>query len=292
MELLAVLKQTKDLERIRYSGLDGVIFESSFCLKSPLSIATLKKVCEYCDLVSLKKYIVIDAFVPEELKSELYVYFDILLSCKVDGIYFHDLGIYNAAKSYGLVSKLIYDGKTVMCNSLDTAFLLDKGIDSIVISRELTYPEVKEILKNHSGRIDLQIFGHLRMSYSRRHFLKNYFKQIGKEYDYSGKETLSLVEEQREYKMPIIEDEDGTYIYTDYIFEMFNEICEVKNDIKRGIIDTLFIDDLNLICQVLRDYRRINMGNRSFIKESFMHNHPGNYSTGYFYQKTNISKDE
>ena len=291
MELLVTLRHIESLEKILPFA-DGVILGSHFTNGYHLSLEEITQSVRFCRTFHKKVYIIMDDFISEDEKMLMYDYMDFIDCLNVDGIYFHDLGIYNAAKSYGLVSKLIYDGKTVMCNSLDTAFLLDKGIDSIVISRELTYPEVKEILKNHSGRIDLQIFGHLRMSYSRRHFLKNYFKQIGKEYDYSGKETLSLVEEQREYKMPIIEDEDGTYIYTDYIFEMFNEICEVKNDIKRGIIDTLFIDDLNLICQVLRDYRRINLGNRSFIKESFMHNHPGNYSTGYFYQKTNISKDE
>ncbi|MBQ1287562.1 MAG: U32 family peptidase [Erysipelotrichaceae bacterium] len=291
MELLVTLRHIESLEKILPFA-DGVILGSHFTNGYHLSLEEITQSVRFCRTFHKKVYIIMDDFISEDEKMLMYDYLDFIDGLNVDGIYFHDLGIYNAAKSYGLVSKLIYDGKTVMCNSLDTAFLLDKGIDSIVISRELTYPEVKEILKNHSGRIDLQIFGHLRMSYSRRHFLKNYFKQIGKEYDYSGKETLSLVEEQREYKMPIIEDEDGTYIYTDYIFEMFNEICEVKNDIKRGIIDTLFIDDLNLICQVLRDYHRINMGNRSFIKESFMHNHSGNYSTGYFYQKTNISKDE
>ena len=119
----------------------------------------------------------------------------------------------------------------------------------------------------------------------------NYFKQIGKDYDFKGKETLSLVEEQREYKMPIVEDEDGTYIYTDYIFEMFSEICDLRNDLKRGIVDTLFIEDDALIAQVLRDYKRVSGSNAGFIRDSFLHNHPGNYSSGYLYLKTNIVKE-
>ena len=155
----------------------------------------------------------------------------------------------------------------------------------------VTLEEVKEIVKNLSGRVNMQIFGHLRMSYSKRNFLSNYFRQIGKDYDFKGKETLSLVEEQREYKMPIVEDEDGTYIYTDYVFEMFSEISELKNDLKRGIVDTLFIEDDALIAQVLRDYKRVSATNGKFIRDSFLHNHPGNYSSGYLYQKTNISKE-
>ena len=290
MELLVTLRHIESLEKILPFA-DGVILGSHFTNGYHLSLEEITQSVRFCRTFHKKVYIIMDDFISEDEKMLMYDYLDFIDGLNVDGIYFHDLGIYNAAKSYGLVSKLIYDGKTVMCNSLDTAFLLDKGIDSIVISRELTYPEVKEILKNHSGRIDLQIFGHLRMSYSKRNFLTNYFRQIGRDYDFKGKETLTLVEEQREYKMPIVEDEDGTYIYTDYIFEMFSEIAELKDGLKRGIVDTLFIEDDALIAQVLRDYKRVSSSNAGFIRDSFLHNHPGNYSSGYLYQKTNIVKE-
>ena len=72
---------------------------------------------------------------------------------------------------------------------------------------------------------------------------------------------------------------------------MFSEVSELKNDLKRGIVDTLFIEDDALIAQVLRDYKRVPATNGKFIRDSFLHNHPGNYSSGYLYQKTNISKE-
>ena len=290
MELLFTLRKLRPLEKLLPFA-DGIITGKYFTTGYHLSLDEIRQACRFCRAFHKKFYIVMDDFICEDEKILLYDYLDFVDSLGVDGIYFHDLGIYNAAKSYGLVNKLIYDGKTVLCNSLDSAFMLDQGIDAVQISRELTLSEVKEILKNHSGKVDMQIFGHLRMSYSRRRFLSNYFRQINKDYDYLGKETLTLVEEQREYRMPIVEDDDGTYIYTDYIFEMFNEICDLKKDIKRGIVDTLFIEDDALICQVLRDYKRINKGNQNFIKDSFLHNYPNDYSSGYFYQKTNITKE-
>ena len=107
----------------------------------------------------------------------------------------------------------------------------------------------------------------------------------------NNKETLYLVEEKRDYKMPIIEDEYGTSIYTDYIFEMFSEISDLQPYLKRGIVDTLFIEDDSRIYQVCRDYHRITSQNKEFLKESLYHNYPDVYSSGYLYQKTNISKE-
>ncbi|MBQ5444613.1 MAG: U32 family peptidase [Erysipelotrichaceae bacterium] len=290
MELLFTLRRLEPLEKLLPFA-DGIITGRYFTTGYHLTLDEIRQASRFCKTFHKKFYIVMDDFISEDEKMLMYDYLDFIDSIDVDGIFFHDLGVYNAAKSYGMLSKLIYDGKTVLCNSLDSAFLLDKGIDSVMFSRELTFEEVKEIVRNLSGRVNMQIFGHLRMSYSKRNFLSNYFRQIGKDYDFKGKETLSLVEEQREYKMPIVEDEDGTYIYTDYIFEMFSEISELKNDLKRGIVDTLFIEDDALIAQVLRDYKRVSANNGKFIRDSFLHNHPGNYSSGYLYQKTNISKE-
>lgn len=291
MEVLVTLRQNKGLERI-LPLVDGVIIGKYFTTGYNFEMEELKIISEYVKSHNRKVYVVMDNFISEDEKMLLYEYFDYIDGLDVDGIYFHDLGIYDVAKSYGMLSKLIYDGKQVLCNSLDTAFILDRGIDSVVLSRELTLQEISSIVKNNEGRVDLQVFGHLRMSYSKRKFLTNYFNEINKEYDYLNKKTLSLVEEQRNYRMPILEDDYGTTIYTDFIFEMFNEIASLKPFLKRAIVDTLFIEDEGLIQQVCRDLRRITIDNKDFLKDSLLHNYPNNYSSGYLYQRTNITKDE
>ena len=291
MEVLVTLRQNKGLERV-LPLVDGVIIGKYFTTGYNFEMEELKSISEYVKSHNRKVYVVMDNFISEDEKMLLYEYFDYIDGLDVDGIYFHDLGIYDVAKSYGMLSKLIYDGKQVLCNSLDTAFILDRGIDSVVLSRELTLQEISSIVKNNEGRVDLQVFGHLRMSYSKRKFLTNYFNEINKEYDYLNKKTLSLVEEQRNYRMPILEDDYGTTIYTDFIFEMFNEIASLKPFLKRAIVDTLFIEDEGLIQQVCRDLRRITIENKDFLKDSLLHNYPNNYSSGYLYQRTNITKDE
>ncbi|MBQ6478807.1 MAG: U32 family peptidase [Erysipelotrichaceae bacterium] len=291
MELLVTLRKKSLLEKVTPS-VDGVIIGRVFTSGYHYTLEEIRDISTYCHENYLKCYIAMDNFISEDDLETLDAYLAFLRELDISGIYFHDLGVMERAIPYGLLPKLIYDGKTVLCNSLDTAFMLKQGIGSAVISRELTLSEVRHIIQNNSGRVDMQIFGHLRLSYSRRKFLTNYFKQIGKEYDYLNKETLKLVEEKRDYALPIVEDDQGTMIYSDYIFEMVRELVEFRKDLRAGIIETLFMEDENLIVQICRDFSRLTIENKEFIRNNLIYNHPDNYATGFLYQKTNINKDE
>ena len=291
MELLVTLRKRALLEKI-LPYVDGVIIGRFFTSSYHLTSNEMRIINNYCKSNKKKVYIQLDNFISEDEMAELFDYMGFIKSLEPDGIYFHDLGLYKIARNFGLFSKLIYDGKSVLCNSLDTRFLLNRGIDSVMLARELTLNEIKDIAINNPNQVDIQVFGHQRMSYSRRKFLKNYFNQIDREYDYLNKETMYLIEEQRDYRMPIVEDENGTYIYTDYIVEMFEELPQIKDLLKRGVIDTLFIDDDDMIIETCRAYRRLKKENAAFIKDGFRRAYPENYSSGYLYQKTNISKDE
>lgn len=290
MELLVTLRNTNNIDKIT-SVCDGFIVGGLFTSGYSYTINDLIKINKYCKTYKKKIYIVIDNFISEEDKMELINYIDFIRKLNVDGIYFHDLGIYDICRSYDMQNLLIYDGQTIICNSLDVAFYMSKGINGVVPSRELTLEEISGIVKNNPNCCDLLIFGHTRLSYSKRKFLTNYFKQINKEYDFFNKDSLCLIEEMRNYKMPIVEDESGTKIYTDYIFSMYNELPDLRPYIKRGIVDSLFINDDRIIT-VLRDLKRITKENASFLFDGLNKNYPDNYSSGYLYQKTNITKDE
>lgn len=290
MELLVTLRNTRNIEKI-LGSVDGVIIGNKFTVGFNYTLDDITKIVRYCQRVNKKVYIVMDDFICEDDLIELNSYLEFISSLDVDGIYFHDLAVYDAASTFNLKNKLIYDGKTVLCNSLESAYYLSKGINSVVISRELTKEEVLSIITSNPNRVDLQIFGHLRLSYSKRRFVSNYLKQINRPYDIAGKDDFFLREELRDYKLPVIEDENGTRVYSDYILEMYDEINNFKPYLKRGIIDTLFINDAEVL-QVVRDYRKVSKDNCSFLKERLNYNFPNKYSSGYLYLKTNITKDE
>lgn len=290
MELLITLRDIKNIELFK-DKCDGYLVGSDFSTGFDYTLEDIQKINTYCLKNNKKLYIVLDSFIEEDELDILDNYLFELSKLNISGIYFHDLGVYTKANKYNLKDKLIYDGKTVLCNSKEVKYYLDKNINGVVISRELTLSEVKTILNNNPNKVDMQIFGHLRLSYSKRKFLTNYFKQINKDYDYINKKSLYLIEELRDYKMPIIEDKNSTQIYSDYVFLIYKEFNELKDYINRAIIDTLFLDEERIV-NVLDDYNNLNQNNYEELLNRLNNEYPNTYSTGYFYEKTNITKDE
>lgn len=292
MELLVTLKDLSLLNRIKKSYADGIIFGSAFSAKYSFDLDDLRQIARTCEIEGLKKYISIDSLILENELGSLYRYFEIIKELKVDGIYFADLGVIPAARAYGLLDKLIYDPITLLTNTLDINFYLSQGLGT-VLARELTYEEVSKILEKFPGKIDMQVFGHLRMSYSKRKFLSNYFKQLGIEKDINDKNDLTLVEETREYRLPIRESKYGTEIYSDYCLLMYDEFIDLKKYIGRAIVDSDFIDNNETIIHVLKDLRKVSKENVEFLKSQFLEKNPDMvFDTGYLYRKTTDKKEE
>lgn len=292
METLVTLSKIDRLERYTKNDVDGLLFGGPLSLRFNYSLSEIDAINKYCIREGLKRYIVVDAFVSEFDKAVVNDYFNFLKGLNVDGIYFTDLGIISVASAYELGDRLIYDPDTLLTNSLDINFYLRQGIGA-VLARELSYDEVLKILNNNPGKCDMQVFGHLKMSYSKRRFMTNYFNYLGKDVDILGKRNITLIEENRNYRLPILEDEYGTRIYSDYIFLMYKEFVSLKPLLKRAIIDDTFIDDTSLIFAILRDVKRVSDVNAVFLEENVVSKY-GNYqfSNGYLSNKTSKVKEE
>lgn len=292
MELLVTLSNINLLNKYTKGNVDGLLFGGPLSLRFNYSLKEIEMINEYCLKENLKRYVTIDAFISEYDRVLVNDYLEFLKKLGVDGIYFTDLGIINVAGGMDLTNKLIYDPDTLLTNSLDVNFFLRQGIGT-VLARELSFDEVKDILEKNPAKCDMQVFGHLKMSYSKRQFMTNYFKYIGKEVDVLNKRSIRLVEENRNYKLPIIEDKYGTRIYSDYVLLMYKEYLELRPLLKRAIIDDTFIEKNELILAALRDYKRVSDMNAEFLEENItgLYNNVS-FSNGYLSNKTSKVKEE
>lgn len=217
-------------------------------------------------------------------------YLGYLKSLEVDYVLYNDPAVYVLADEIGMVPKLIYQPDTLMTNSKDVNFMLRQGVDSVFISKELTFEEIMGIASSCKDKCNVIIHGYLNMSYSKRKLLKSYFEMLGKEVDYQNRD-LRLIEYTRTGKMPVYEDEQGTHIFTDYVLESFKEIKALSECVKFLMVDSMFLD-IEVVIEAVKAYKAILVGaDPEVVEMSYKEKYSElPLSDGYHYTKTNLVK--
>lgn len=132
----------------------------------------------------------------------------------IRGIVFEDIGIYNLVKELSLDVELILFQNHFGTNSESVNFWLDR-VDSLFISNEITYKEIKEIVSKAKKDVCLHLFGYNQVMYSRRLLLSNWSKEF--EIPYKDKNVITDV--ATGVKFRAFENEYGTVMYSDKIFD-------------------------------------------------------------------------
>lgn len=165
------------------------------------------------------------------------------LPSNIKGIVFDDLGVLNI-----LINEKINLTKILFLNHLNCNYLSINSyleyVDSVIPSVDITTDEIDEILNKSYKKLVLYTFGHVNIMYSRRNLITSYNNYFNK--NMSNNSTLEEKVSKKHFK--IIENKDGTVIYTN---EPFNGlILREKDNVLFNLINTVFLDPsevLNII---------------------------------------------
>ena len=262
------------------SGSDGV-----FALED---VKTLK---EACDEKELGLMVMMNRLYFDEETEAVEAAVETLLNmgCR---ILYCDPMVYLHAVKLGKVNQLVYDSSTLMCNSRDVSLMQSFGLDSVVLSREITLEEICEIAKKSVGKTIVQVYGYQVMAHSKRHFLKNYLKEINKDLDLQDVRDLTLIETTRTGRMPILEEKDGCRIYTDYILCAIKELDAMKESgVEEILLDGLFIER-DEYSEAIHCFMDVLAGADAKEKYESMKQKNAAVSEGYMYTRTNLLKAE
>jgi putative protease len=182
-------------------------------------------------------YVTVNIVPRNEDLEELPDYLKMLADLEVDGIIVSDPGIIRIAKK--IVPSLdLHLSTQANCTNWSAAeFWIEQGIKRIVLARELSLQEIKEI-REKLPHVELESFVHGAMciSYSGRCLLSNYL--TGRDANrgecaQACRWSYRLVEEKRpgEY-LPVTEDERGTYIFNS---KDLNMLAHLPRLIESGI---------------------------------------------------------
>ena len=139
-------------------------------------------------------------------------------------IIFYDMAVYNIAKEYNILDKLVICQDHLNASNLSNNFYYKKGIKGSYITSDITGEELNEIKDNTKMDIYFMVYGYAPIFYSRRYLITNYLKYIKCKKKYSKYELLS----DTGIIYPIVEEEYGTTIYTPKPINLINQMDKLK----------------------------------------------------------------
>ncbi|MBN2854407.1 U32 family peptidase [Patescibacteria group bacterium] len=180
LELLVPAGNLNKLKTALAYGADAVYLGiPDFSLRvriNDFNLKTLKEGADYAHKQGKKVYITLNIFAHNEHLKALPKYLKALKDIKPDALIISDPGIIALAKKY-LPKVEIHLSTQANCTNLESArFWTKQGISRIILGREVTLKEIKEI-KKALPKVELEYFIHgaMCMAYSGRCFLSKLF---------------------------------------------------------------------------------------------------------------------
>lgn len=181
MKKIELLSPAGDLERLKIAllyGADAVyIGGKDYSLRANannFSISEIKEACDFAHNLSKKVYLTLNIVFHNEDIAGVYDYIKEVVEAGIDAFIVSDLFIVNyIKKNFPVEVHLSTQAST--SNYESVAFLKGEGIDRVVLAREVSLLEIKEIINKTGLDIECFIHGAMCTFYSGRCVLSNYF---------------------------------------------------------------------------------------------------------------------
>lgn len=238
-ELLAPAGTFEKMETAFRFGADAVYFAGKkFGLRAfagNFSNDEIFEATNYAHILGKKVYITINILAHEGDFDGMKEYLDDLVKAKVDAVIVSDLGIIQFIKENAPSLTIHVSTQANILNSYAINFMCKMGVKRIILARELSIEEIKQIKKRIPNDIELESFVHGAMciSYSGRCLLSNYL--TGRDANRGActqpcRWEYTITEKSRKgQEYEIQEDERGTYILNSKDMMMIEHLKELKD---------------------------------------------------------------
>lgn len=236
LELLAPAGNFSKLKTAVYYGADAVyIGGKSFSLRAFSDNFTEEEIVEAVKFAhgkNVKIYVTVNIFAKNSDFEKAAEYFRFLERAKVDAVLITDVGLISLCKKVAPELKIHLSTQANTLNKYAVKFWGELGLERVVLARELSLSEIKEISEfNPETQLEAFVHGAMCISYSGRCLLSNYFN--GR--DANRGECVQACRWQYELRekskngefFPIEEDERGSYILNSKDLNMIEHIDEM-----------------------------------------------------------------
>ncbi|MFA6048031.1 MAG: U32 family peptidase C-terminal domain-containing protein [Parcubacteria group bacterium] len=283
MKHIELLAPAGDLDKLKYAieyGADAIYFGvPDFSLRARInkfSEKTLKEGVEYAHAKKKKVYVTLNIYAHNRHMLAIERHLKFLHPLKIDGVIVSDPGIMSLVKKHLPHVDIHLSTQANTTNWQAVKFWKEQGVKRIILAREVTLSEIKEIRKKVPN-IELEYFVHgaMCMSYSGRCILSKWmtsrsanlgdcsqpcrwkYGAVNSDQGSMNKKELRIRDDQKRYEMNIEEDQHGTYFFNSYDM---NLIEHVKDLIDVGVT-SLKIEgrakSVYYVAVVTRAYRKV-----------------------------------
>ena len=258
----------------------------------------LKEAVEFAHRHQARVYVTVNMIPHNEDLVGLPEYLHQLEELGVDALIVSDPGVISIVKEEGIKVPLHLSTQANTVNWASVRFWQEQGIERIILARELSREEIKEIREKTEIELEMFVHGAMCISYSGRCLLSNYMAARDANRGmcaHSCRWKYYLVEERRPGQyFPIFEDEHGTYIMNSRDLCLIEHIPEVIGTGVNSLKIEGRMKSLHYVATVTSVYRKAldsyyqDPENYRFREEWLKELHKisnRDYTTGFFFNR-------
>lgn len=294
MELLAPAGNFDKLATAVHFGADAVYFAGKMyglrAFAGNFEDDEIVKAMKYLHQHGKKGYVTLNIVANDSDFKNIDQFLELLVRAKVDGVIVSDTGmIFYMRKNFPSLNVHVSTQANVN-NCYSAKFYADMGVTRIVLARELSISQIKEISRAVGDKVELEAFVHGAMciSYSGRCLLSNYM--TGRDSNRGAcvqacrwNYTIREVNKSEEY--PIEEDERGTYILNS------KDLCMIAHlkELEEAGVTSLKIEGRMksdyYVASVVNAYRRAldNKNDLQTLETELEKTSHRRYTTGFYF---------
>lgn len=256
----------------------------------------MKKAVDIAHEKGKKVYVTLNIIARDNDFEGLNEYLGFLQDIKVDAVIVADIGMLMYIRKNAPKMEVHVSTQANIINSYSANLMAELGAKRIVLARELSLEQIKEIRKKLSKDVELEVFVHgaMCMAYSGRCFLSNYL--TGRDANrgecvQACRWKYMVREVNREDELEVQEDEKGSYIFNSKDLNMLEYLQELKD----AGVDSIKIEgrmkSAYYVATVVNAYRMAldNLPNKpsEILKAELCKASHRHYTTGFYFGDEN-----
>lgn len=235
-----LLSPAGDMERLQMAvayGADAVYLAGQMygmrSFAGNFSREELEQAVKLCHSHGVKVHVTCNTMPRNEELAELPDYLSFLQQTGIDALIIGDAGVLALAKRYAPSLSIHMSTQIGITNYAAAQFWYDQGAERVILARELSLDEIREVCARRPHGLEVEAFVHGAMcvSFSGRCVLSNYMANRDASRGSCAQPCrykYALMEEQRPGEFfPVEEDDKGTYIFNSKDMCMIDHIPEL-----------------------------------------------------------------